>query len=840
MGFPGRFMKSLSRRFLVSVAVMSLIVTIFGTLGAFVVFQRELSNRQITFLQDYVRERSNNVDRRFSNLTALHRAAGEELERRMNHLSPAEVDRLADDYFPMRPDGTRRSRDEAFEGTMKDGTYTYGMAVLIGKADRLSPQDKRTLVAAYELVASFGQAQRKDYDNFYFFIPPETRLVIFGPDRPDKLMFYRHEAPADLDISKEEMSGITTPDQNPYGLTRCTNLQSLIQDDRAERLATACLTPAYANGRYVGGFGSTIELTGFLANAVKSSLPGASTLLVTGKGELIAYPGFTVPGKASEKTLAAYERRLGLKNLVGKLVKDGRTNGVITSPDGSQIVAFGQLRGPDWYLLLTYPKAAVAASAAKSASWVLVLGAIATALQTALVVFLARRAIVWPLRRLAASCEPEAFGEAARPDVGVEERRNDEIGVLARSLRAEREKAEAVMASLEDRVHERTAQLERANAEKSRFLANMSHELRTPLNGVIAISETLSREQKSPKGKELAELIVSSGRLLERVLTDILDFSKIEAGEIKLARDEFAMTTLVGRISELHRASAETKGLGFVWSVSPAVDHRFAGDTVRLTQVLSNLLSNAVKFTESGEVRLSVDEADGQVRFAVSDTGIGFDDEVRERLFRRFEQADDSIRRRFGGTGLGLAISRSLVELMGGAIEVTSEPGRGSTFVVRVPLEAATGEAPDADENPFEAFDISGARVLLAEDHPTNQKVVQLVLESVGVEPVIVENGALALEVLKTERFHVVLMDMQMPELDGLSATIQLRAWEHEQGLPRTPVIMLTANALDEHIRASHEAGADAHLSKPIRADALIEAILHAMAGAEGREEAAA
>jgi signal transduction histidine kinase/CheY-like chemotaxis protein len=833
-------MKSLSRRFLVSVGIMSLVVTIFSTLGAFVVFQRELSNRQIGYLEDYVRERSSNVERRFSNLTALHEAAGEELERRMNRLTDAEVDRLADTYFPLRPDGTRRSRDQYFDGTMQEGQYIYGMGVLIGRAKELTRDEKRALVASFELVANFGQAARKDYDNFYFFVPPQTRLVLFGPDRPDRLMFYRHEAPADLDISKEEMSTLTSPEADPARVTRCTNLQRLIQDEVGERLATACLTPAYVDGRHVGAFGSSIELTGFLANAVKSSLPGASTLLVTGKGELIAYPGFTVPGKAAEKTVAGYEQRLGLKGLVAAVNKTGKPNGVITSPDGKQIVAFGRLAGPDWFLMLTYPKAAVAASAAKSASWVLGLGALATALQTLLVVFLARRTITWPLQRLAVSCEPAAFGETTRPDVSAEENRNDEIGVLARSLRSEREKTETVLASLEERVQERTAQLERANTEKSRFLANMSHELRTPLNGVIAISETLARQQETPKGRELADLIVSSGRLLERVLTDILDFSKIEAGEIKLSRDEFSMSTLVSRIAELHRASAETKGLDFAWSVAPEADRRFAGDTVRLTQVLSNLLSNAVKFTEAGEVRLEVDAAGGTVGFTVADTGIGFDEEVRERLFRRFEQADASIRRRFGGTGLGLAISRSLVELMGGSIEVASEPGRGSTFSVQVPLERVEGEAEEVDDNPFEAFDISGARVLLAEDHPTNQKVVQLVLDSVGIDPVIVENGALALEALHAERFDVVLMDMQMPELDGLSATVQLRAWEREQGLPRTPVIMLTANALDEHMKASFEAGADQHLSKPIRADALIEAIIHAMAESEGRAEEAA
>ncbi len=311
-----------------------------------------------------------------------------------------------------------------------------------------------------------------------------------------------------------------------------------------------------------------MELTGFFTSAVKDTPSGATPLIVTSKGELIAYPGFTGIGNQSEKTLADYERRLGLKKLTVQVQKDGREHGVLESPDGKQIVAFGRLNGPNWYLLLSYPKTQVAASAARSASWVLVIGGIASAIQALLVVMMARSSIVRPVERLAASCEPEAFGLTERPDVSDVENRSDEIGVLAKSLRAEREKVEAVLASLEDRVLDRTAQLERANAEKSRFLANMSHELRTPLNGVIAISETLAGQQATPKGRELAELIVSSGRLLERVLTDILDFSKIEAGEIKLARDEFAMDRLVGGIAELHRASAETKGLDFQWTVA--------------------------------------------------------------------------------------------------------------------------------------------------------------------------------------------------------------------------------------------------------------------------------
>ncbi|MFD3262553.1 ATP-binding protein [Phenylobacterium ferrooxidans] len=831
-------MNSLSRRFLISVGLMSLVVTILGSIGAFVVFQQELTNRQLSYLSDYVRERSSNIDKRFTNLTNLHKAAGVELERRMNHLSDADVVRLTDDYFPAKGDGTRRSRDALFDGHLTaSGRWIYGMGAFISDADQASMAERRALTAAFSVVSDFGQAARSEYDNFYFFAPADARLVMFGPDRADRLMFYRREAPASLDVSKEEMAQITLPKNDPTRVTRCTNLQRLIQDNMGERLATGCLTPAYVNGRYVGSFGSSIELTGFFLNAIRTTLPGASNLVVTGKGELIAYPGFGTPGRASEDTVADYERKLSLKSLVKAIRRDGQMHGVIDSPDGRQVVAYGRLAGPDWYLLLTYPKSAITLSAARSASWVLAIGAIASLIQTLLVVALARRTIVWPLRQLAGACEPEVYGvrdrRPEREDVSKIERRTDEIGVLANALRGEREKVEEVLASLEDRVRDRTAELERANAEKSRFLANMSHELRTPLNGVIAISETLAAQQKTQQSRELAELIVSSGRLLEQVLTDILDFSKIEAGEIQLSNETFDMQAIVRRIAELHRAAAESKGLELGWSVAEAARGAFVGDQVRLTQVLSNLLSNAVKFTHAGAVRLAVTEEGGQVRFSVTDTGIGFDDAVKARLFGRFQQADGSITRRFGGTGLGLAISRSLVELMGGAISVESTPGVGSVFTFVLPLEAAEAAAATEAVEAQAAFDLSGCRILLAEDHPTNQKVVQLILQSVNVEPEIVENGQLALDRLRTERFDVVLMDMQMPELDGLSATRMLRAFEVAEGLARTPVIMLTANAMDEHIRAGREAGADQHLSKPIRAQALIETIVHAILAAE-------
>jgi CheY-like chemotaxis protein len=217
------------------------------------------------------------------------------------------------------------------------------------------------------------------------------------------------------------------------------------------------------------------------------------------------------------------------------------------------------------------------------------------------------------------------------------------------------------------------------------------------------------------------------------------------------------------------------------------------------------------------------------LRFSVSDTGIGFDESVRETLFQRFEQADLSIRRRFGGTGLGLAICQSLVGLMGGAIEARSVPGHGSVFSFELPLErtAPLQAAPEAEDD---TRALGAVRVLLAEDHPTNQKIVQLILDAVGAELMIVEDGRQALRALEAQTFDVVLMDMQMPEMDGLTATALLREREAATGAVRTPVIMLTANALDEHKRFSRDAGADRHLSKPIRAADLLSAMQAVMA----------
>jgi PAS domain S-box-containing protein len=386
-----------------------------------------------------------------------------------------------------------------------------------------------------------------------------------------------------------------------------------------------------------------------------------------------------------------------------------------------------------------------------------------------------------------------------------------------------------------------------ANRAKSDFLANMSHEIRTPLNGVIGLVDALGRTELDPDQREMVELIRTAGVTLERLVSDILDVSKIEAGLLQVELRPFDLAQAMGAVLDTHRVRAGLKGLAFEGEVR--AEGLFLGDSVRLGQVLGNLLGNAVKFTETGAVRARVTAEDGPrsgskaagptrladggmalVTIEVEDTGVGFDEAEGAKLFDRFTQADGTITRRFGGTGLGLSICKSLVEMMGGRIEARSAQGRGSIFRVVLPMQRAAAEPcaerPDA---PL-ALDIP-LRVLLAEDHPVNQKVVQYILEPLGAELTVVGDGAQALSLLANVRFDLVLMDMQMPVMDGLAATRALRVQEAARGdHTPVPVIMLSANALAEHRLKALQAGADRHLAKPITASSLIVAIRDTLA----------
>ncbi|WP_309627954.1 ATP-binding protein [Brevundimonas sp.] len=385
---------------------------------------------------------------------------------------------------------------------------------------------------------------------------------------------------------------------------------------------------------------------------------------------------------------------------------------------------------------------------------------------------------------------------------------------------------------------------EAANRAKSEFLANMSHEIRTPLNGVIGLTQALARTDLAPDQREMLDLIQSSGHTLQTLLSDILDLARVESGRLEIADEVFDLSRAVNDAAQLYREPASDKGLQFFVEIEPEAAVWVRGDVVRVKQILTNLVSNAVKFTTTGFVSLTAcvgkDRAGAPImRFTVEDTGVGFDAAAKARLFTRFEQADGTITRRFGGTGLGLAICRQLADMMGGELDCESEPGGGSAFILTLPLVVA--EAPAAPvEVAATTHDASEGRlrVLVADDHPTNRKVVELILSQAPIDLVQAENGAEALEACRTQAFDMVLMDMQMPVMDGLTAVREIRLHELAMGRARAPIVMLTANALPDHVAAAKAAGADRHLAKPFDAAELLALV--AELGGENRQKAAA
>ena len=402
---------------------------------------------------------------------------------------------------------------------------------------------------------------------------------------------------------------------------------------------------------------------------------------------------------------------------------------------------------------------------------------------------------------------------------------------------------EEVAAALRDALQE--AEVERARAQdasaaKSEFLATMSHEIRTPLNGVLGMTQAMALDRMPKRQRERLEVVRESGEVLLVLLNDLLDISKIEAAKLELDLGVLDLEALTRQAKAAFAPLAAAKGVALDIETTPAAAGAWRADPTRVRQIVFNLLSNAVKFTDQGSVGVRLDAVDGQVTFSVSDTGPGLPAAQLAKLFERFTQADATITRRYGGSGLGLAISRELARLMGGDIAVESTEGRGSTFTVALPLERSDAEVPALARQDLAPVDLDNIRVLVAEDNETNRLVLTTLLRQIGISATVTVDGAEALEAWERETWDLVLMDVQMPVMDGVSATRRIREIERETGRVRTPIIALTANAMAHHAAEYQQAGFDALSAKPIQFAQLVGAMDAALANARARKAAAA
>ncbi|MDB5431754.1 MAG: sensor histidine kinase/response regulator [Caulobacter sp.] len=379
-----------------------------------------------------------------------------------------------------------------------------------------------------------------------------------------------------------------------------------------------------------------------------------------------------------------------------------------------------------------------------------------------------------------------------------------------------------------------------ANRAKSEFLANMSHELRTPLNGVLGMAQALTSDHLTAVQRERVRIIRRSSESLLSVLNDLLDLSKVEASTLDLEPVAFDLEHLVRGVAAIYRPLAAKKDLGFEFEISDAAAGRYLGDAGRIRRVLYSLADNAVKFTQTGGVTLRIDEEGEQVVFRVVDTGIGIEACHLARLFEGFFQADATLTRRHGGSGIGLAVCSQLTALMGGVIAAESTPGVGSTFTFRLALERLeSAEEPKASQDRAAPADgAADLKILAAEDNPTNQLVLKTLLAPAGLTPSMANNGKEALAAWEEQDWDIILMDIQMPEMDGIEATRAIRLRERATGRARTPIVAVTANAMTHQIADYMEAGMDGVVAKPIDMTALFQAMDRALAPASDGADA--
>jgi signal transduction histidine kinase/DNA-binding response OmpR family regulator len=596
-------------------------------------------------------------------------------------------------------------------------------------------------------------------------------------------------------------------------------LSSLAVEEETGDLTLFGAVPVERDGQVAGVLFTSLTPRIFEDHSahVISSDPDISFLIFDHKGTLITQH----PAVERGRSFSLQDQDL----LSGALEQPGKSVEALDSAGKTRLFVFRSLPGTEAVLTVGLDRDAVLGAVDRTLYFRLILITLMITGSLVLGVLGAEVLIFRPLRSLVRTAGALAEGDlrVRSPYEGP-----SETGILARVLNR---MAEAVadrehqLQHAKDIAEQALSDAQRANNAKTDFLASMSHEIRTPLNGIIGYTERLLDEDLSPQQRYYTGLIQVAGSALLTVANDILDFSSIESELIELHIEPFRLSTLIDNTVSIVSSGAGQKSVPIGVSLPPGMPDLLLGDEARLRQILLNLLNNAVKFTRQGSITVQVNHKSttrqGElVRISIIDTGIGIRRDKQDLLFRRFSQVDRSIRREFGGTGLGLAISKRLIELMGGTIGVESEEGQGSTFWIEASFPQAMTLAEEklqigitVTENP--------ARILLAEDIELNQELARYLLEAAGHTVDVVSNGEEAIAAVQEKTYDIVLMDIQMPGTDGITATRKIRALNHPAS--KVVIIAMTANVLPQQVRGFIDAGMNGHIGKPITRDDLFQ-----------------
>ena len=832
---------SLERRFtqfLIASTVLAILATAFT---AAVSVNWHVRHQQSSALADYMSERGLREDAFFNSVADSQNAAMQTFNEYVEGLTDAEIQTGLDTYFPLQENGARRGTDELFEGVFIPGYgRVYGIAALGSSTHEWTPARERTFYSAFLTIARHGVGMNDTHESLWFMSPLDD-LIIFAPNRPDRLEYYRHEAPHDFSATSIGIGDVSEPDVNPEGRTRCTPLMSAAYDQTGETLVTGCQTPLRQfGGGQVGIFGTTMFVNEVF-QAAFDALPNMDSdiYFISAEGQLIAHHDIDETIDVRPALMREMEERIDPEELLETFQNTSSGSDVFfRNPEhfASEAIAFYHLEIPDWYLVISIPEQTLLYASLNQLVPIFIMSLTVGACVIIGMTIFVRRVALKPLGILTRSLHAPAgaTGDMDHQIDGLTERR-DEIGQLASTLADFRNRTEAYTSKLEDTVAQRTEKLRRLSEAKSTFLATMSHELRTPMNGILGVSGALNRTNLTTEQSEMVELIQQSTQMLERQLSDVLDVSKVEAGKLELIRNPTNLASCVTELCDFHRHTARERGLDLNLNFDVSAHGYFLADEVRIRQVLNNIITNAIKFTSEGSVTIDVsggeylDVTRQVVSFKVTDTGVGMNAESLAQIFEPYAQPTKNVAEPNRGTGLGLTISKSLVELMKGEIMARSRPGHGSVFAFEIPLVRCQTQNPSltpvSEEAEALADHLSSTRVLLAEDHPVNQRVVQLILKPLGVDVEIVENGQDAVEAYKNGSYDVILMDMRMPVMDGLVATRQIRDIESNENRGHTPILVLSANAMPEHCDQSMMAGADMHVGKPLTPERLIDAV---------------